>query len=151
MGSDTGWSKSEVLQCVQTVFAFFMLATLVLGLFTYKASRNQQRFEILERFHEEWNSPRFIRIQELFGPPGHVPVDSLAGDRAVLCNFFEKVGVYVEQGIISDQDVHKFFGEWPCKYWDKVYKGVNDYRRAQGAPQSWVHFEGLCERLKRFE
>lgn len=148
----TKWSRADTFNLLQTISSFLLVIGLFVGIATFRLSRNQQRFEIAERFYEQWNSPRFGEIQKEFGGE-KISVERLIGNKVVLCNFFDRLGLYEREKIIKMGDVYKMFTNLPCLYWDLLEEAIQEYRRIQdepGYPPSWVDFENLCRDIKRF-
>lgn len=148
----TKWSRSDTFHLLQTISSFLLVIGIFVGVATFRLSRNQQRFQIAESFYQEWNSPRFGEIQKEFsGEP--ISVERLIGNKVVLCNFFERIGLYESEKIIKVEYVYKMFGNLPCTYWELVKDAVRDYRRIQdkpGYPPSWRNFENLCRAINKF-
>lgn len=141
------WSRLGIFDFLQTIAALALIIGIIVGIVTLGVSRNQQRFQIVEKFSEQWNSPRFIKIQKEF----HKPVDSLTSDIIVLCNFFDRLGMYEKEKIIKIEDVYDMLGDWPCVYWELLKKLIDDFRTEYSKPRSWANFQNLHKAIKEFE
>ncbi len=151
--SSTKWSKSDIFDLIQTITSFGsfgIIIVIIIGITTFRISRNQQRFEIVEKFSEEWNSPKFGKIQKEFANK-EITADSLRGNKVILCNFFDRLGMYESEKIIKIEDVYKMFGNWPCRYWNLLKDAIYEYRRMHNHPKSWANFENLCKAIEKFE
>lgn len=144
------WLKSHMFDLLQTATSFGVILVILTGVAQFRVSIDQQRFEIVERFSEEWNSPRFGEIQREFLNHKSWTADSLTGNRVILCNFFDRLGMYESERIIRVEDVYRMLGNWPCRYWDLLEDAIAEYRNIHN-PLAWDCFENLCEAIKKFE
>ena len=144
------WAKLGIFDFLQTIAALALIIGIIVGIVTLRVSRNQQRFQIVEKFSEQWNSPRFMKIQKEFSSEP-ASIDNFTGGKVVLCNFFDRLGMYESEKIIKIEDVYKMFGNWPCVYWKLLEKAIDEYRTKYDRPRSWANFETLCKAIREFE
>lgn len=62
-------------------------------------------------------------------------------------DFFEKVGLYMQQGRIDEDTVYNDFSGMVEYYWPALKTFVAESRRADNAPDEYVHFEALYHQM----
>jgi len=143
------WGKSgTLLSIIKMGFSVFTSCALIYFACTqYRISQRQQMFEVLERFYKEWSSSKFQGIHQRIASKGEVK--NLDKDMKLICNFFERMGMYERKEIIELSEVYLMFGDDPCKYWNKLKGVIGKYREKLGEDSTYENFENLCKKIER--
>jgi hypothetical protein len=132
-----------------------VLASWALNLLTFWVALEQHR-DANELLHvqagvaldEEFNSGEMLRARTILAMAVHY--DKWPDDFRVM-QFFDKVGLFMEQGRLDTATVYQQFGRPVKYYWPATQKIVAGMRESSGDETLFTHFEQLFQLVSKEE
>ncbi len=124
--------------------AQFLVVTVSLFLI-YRQLRVQGRNHLissLDSLDKRWNSDLLINARKVLCENWETK-DSMDPAGQLVAGFFEELGVYVRQDILSKDVVWEIYSHYIEHYWSMLAPPINKVRSTMRDPTSYTNFESL--------
>ncbi|EGR1589650.1 TPA: hypothetical protein ACF311_004612 [Vibrio parahaemolyticus] len=129
---------------------FFVIAfTLIVISMQLRTQRKANMLKALHKWDEKWHSKLMIRCRNQIGTAYLANNSELTEEVAHVANFFEDLGVHVQDGVIGKRAVWEFYSHPICLYWQLMKQTVEN-RRAEDRDETIIkNFEWLFNEMNK--
>ncbi|MGR5239226.1 DUF4760 domain-containing protein [Vibrio alfacsensis] len=141
--------KSESSWFWQMCQFFVITSTLFVISMQLRTQRKANMLKALHNWDEKWHSKLMIRCRNQVGEAYLNNDSGFPEEVAHVANFFEDLGLHVQDGVIEKKAVWEFYSHPICLYWQLMKQTVEN-RRAEDCDETIIkNFEWLFNEMNK--